>query len=329
MEKTSVIQNFLELVDLTEQERITLIRELMAKWHLNVVDFEVSSASVQKGKRAAPSKVASTRKIEKKTAKHDISGKIVSEENIPAPETSSVKRRGRKKKNESIAVSGTDKNNVSEIPVIKRRGRPRKNVVRDEVSEPIPPASPSAEDAALIEKAAEAKNIRDLLDDEPEVRSKMSRRRNPTFRYLMDFPALKPYILGQEYCFEFLYQWKGKELLSPYVLSGLMPKGIYIPYKKMVFNQYHGFIVTLYDENVAANAAEASETAQKMPPVDNEAWMIMDSLQWSVLKSYINTVNQMLSKVGGDLLKRQYKTRSPKSEMIYGMGGFRYTVNVK
>ena len=108
-----------------------------------------------------------------------------------------------------------------------------------------------------------------------------------------------------------------------------MPIGIYIPYKNLVFGKYRGFIVSIYDEKVLTDIAEARSEAAAKPVIDDEAWAVMDSLQWSVLKSYINAVNRMLSKVGGDLLKAQYRTSSPNSNMVYGMGGFRYTVNVK
>ncbi len=313
MERISIIKDFLGLVALTKNERVNLIQELMSEWHLNELDV------------TAPSVPATNKDIE-------LTDNTTTA--LPVP-----KKRGRKKKSETEKISPEAVSKASEVPIEspkKRRGRPKKILAVNQVSqtdtteqEPeAPPTTLSKEDAALIE-AAKTENILDLLNDEVPVPTKANKRRNQAFFYLADYPKLKSSAIGQEYPFEFLYQWIGKNLLSSYVLADMMPIGIYIPYKNIVFGKYRGFIVSLYDEHVVTNAVEAQNTAKAMPSIDDGFWTIMDSLQWSVLKTYIGIVNRMLSKVGGDSLKTQYKTCSPKSNQICGIGGFRYAINVK
>ncbi len=302
MERILIIQNFLGLIALTKKEKATLIRELVSDWHFS--ESEVIEA-----------------------IRHSETEDVAQENISQVTDIPAAKKRGRKK------ITKTE--DVPEQPK-RRRGRPKK-VKDDYVSEAGAVASSqdpsyghlSAADAALIDEAQKIKNISCLLDEEPEKCSKATRKRNSAFKYLADFPALKKFVIGQEYSFEFVYQWDDKKLLSPLVLTNLMPIGIYIPYKNLVFGKYRGFIVSIYDEKVLTDIAEARSEAAAKPVIDDEAWAVMDSLQWSVLKSYINAVNRMLSKVGGDLLKAQYRTSSPNSNMVYGMGGFRYTVNVK
>ncbi len=413
MERIFIIKDFLGLVGLTKSERIRLIKELIAEWHLNELDVTAPSApapdnetelmdntpnapgnnesdsheeqlqetaptvaatpvSKKQGRRKKAEKETTSSKSsaptaappvpkrrgrQKKSEAETISPEIVSESSEVPTETPK-KRRGRPKKvlaDDKVSKSGIKEqeeckaetispeivSESSEVPTEtpkKRRGRPKKVLADDKVAKSSIteqeeleslPISLSKEDVALIEEISETNNLLDLLDDEQPVPSKETRRRNQAFCYHADFPSLKPLTIGQEYNFEFLYQWKEKNLLSPYVLNGLMPVGIYIPYRNIVFGKYRGFIVYIYDEHVYNDAREAEETAHAMPSIDDEFWTIMDSLQWSVLKTYIEAVNRMLSKVGGDSLKKQYKTCSPRSSQICGIGGFRYAINVK
>lgn len=362
MERILIIKNFLELVALTKNEKLRLIKELMSEWHLNETDVTASSAPAENCLAENTGNTSSEQNNETETASSE---KTSSEAASQASEPPVTKRKGRKKKTEEKTASKDDTSPVLAPPVAKRRGRPKKekpeNMPQEKVSStPAPPAETpkkrgrpkkvrtdgntaedtdkepemssgtlSKQDAALIEKVTASKNIRDLLDDEPEIPLKTSKKRNPAFLYLADLPALKQFIVGQEYSFEFLYQWKEHKLLSPHVLTDLSPVGIYVPYKNLVFGKYRGFIISIYDEHVAENVSDAQETAQAMPAIDDEFWTIMDSLQWGVLKNYVETINRMLSKVGGDSLKKQYRTCSPKSNHVCGIGGFRYTINVK
>lgn len=351
-----IIKNFLELVALTLNERKQLIRELMTEWRLTQTDVTPLSADDQK-------ETIDTEHLQDviiadppKTETDDTPP--VSETENPVSEAPVPKKRGRKKKTETPINVSENKNQTQEPSAPKRRGRPKKNTdttskqddprqiavptgkkrgrpkkivsnATDADDMPTGGAMLSAEDSALIAQTAEIKNISDLLNEEPEIRSKGTRRRNPNFSYLADFPALKELTIGQEYPFEFLYQWKNKKLLSSRVLADLMPIGIYIPYQNIAFGKYRGFVVSIYDEAIITNANEAIEKAKGMEVIDGENWTIMDSLQWSVLKQYIGTVNRMLSRIGGDSLKKHYKTSSPQSIRICGMGDFRYTINVK
>lgn len=364
MERTKIIKNFLDLVGMTKDERVSLIQALMHEWHLTENDIAVSqrlpaheakilpSASENKTSpetkeqaRLQDTATPQETPLNKPSQKEDIS---VSEVHTPP------KRRGRPKKvKEETSVQKTEATSSKKgtllsstsAPLIeekkKTRGRPKKNSVGDNEpktrrtkAKPIDKGySPNDdnvnEDDAAIKAALSQQDIENLLNNEPLIRSKETRRRNPNFLYLADFPNLKPLIIGKEYPFEFLYQWKNKKLLSPYVLDGMMPLGIHIPYKNVVFGMYKGFIVSIYEEYVITDIHQAYQEAEKLPTIDNEAWSIMNSLQWSILKSYIGSINSMLSKVGGDSLKNNYRTRSPKSNLICGIGNLRYTVDVK
>lgn len=319
-------------------------------------DFGIDSEHPSKQETAEPAVVDAS---EENSLKTDTLQEQISLETPPEP-ASPVKRRGRPKKNENgihltpmeekkQSLRGHRKKTdiVSQTPdsaiepPIKRRGRRKKSeslsceaipdVSRLETQEAskVPPEKFSAKDEELIAETAGITDLRMLLEDEPPVRSKTTKRRNPAFRYLADYPSLKKLIVGRDYPFEFLYQWEGGNLLSPYVLSDLMPIGIYIPYKSMVFGKYRGFIISIYDEQIFENSIEALEEARKMQPIDEEGWSVMNAIQFGVAKTSSEILNRMLAKIGGDRLKQTYRLLSPKSNHVTGIGKFRYTIDVK
>lgn len=257
---------------------------------------------------------------------------------IEAPDvkpTIASRRRGRPKKTESTTVTNENKTET-------KRGRPKKiktvsaendktsPVLKNQEDEDTPPEVFSARDEELIANTVCATNIEQLLEDELPVRSRETKKRNPAFCCLADYPAVKKQAIGRDYPFEFLYQWEGHNLLSRYVLSGLMPIGIYMPYKSLVFGKYRGFIISIYDEQVIENLDEAIDNARKrMPTIDGEEWSVMNAVQFSVIKNSSDILNRMLGKIGGDRLRQSYKLLSPKSNYTSGIGKFRYAIDVK
>ena len=239
------------------------------------------------------------------------------------------------KKTESTAA--TDENKT-----VTKRGRPKKiktastendktpPVLKNSEEEETPPEVFSSRDEELIADTACVTNLEQLLEDEPPVRSRETKKRNPVFCYLADYPAVKKQAIGRDYPFEFLYQWEGHNLLSRYVLSDLMPIGIYVPYKSPVFGKYRGFIISIYDEQVIENIDEAIDNAKKkMPAIDGEEWSVMNAVQFSVIKNSSDILNRMLGKIGGDRLRQTYRLLSPKSNHASGIGKFRYAIDVK
>lgn len=244
-------------------------------------------------------------------------------------------RRGRPKKTENATATNENKTET-------KRGRPKKiktvsaendktpPVLKNPEEEDTPPEVFSSRDEELIADTACVTNLEQLLEDEPPVRSRETKKRNPAFCYLADYPAVKKQAIGRDYPFEFLYQWEGHNLLSRYVLSGLMPIGIYVPYKSLVFGKYRGFIISIYDEQVIDNLDEAIDNAQKkMPAIDGEEWSVMNAVQFSVIKNSSDILNRMLGKIGGDRLRQTYRLLSPKSNHASGIGKFRYAIDVK
>ena len=334
MEKIAIIKNLISLVNLTSEEVTALVRELIAEYGLDVVDCikqsgardnngQVSSAvsdeqvKTTKSKRGRPKKVKaegtdsetatevqakSRRGRPKKVNAEDAGGETVIE----------VQTKGRRGRPKKVKAEGTDSETATEVQAKRRRGRPKKVKTEDIDSER----------AALAEAAKIEAALNSEKDDDGNV--------TQTFQYLADYPELNAQAFGSKQPFAFLYKWNELNVLSNYVLSGMMPIGIYIPYKHIMFGKYRGFVVSLYDEKVITDAGEAFNEAERaFEPVDGEVWSLMNSLQWGVLKNNQDIVSHMFRKVGGDGLCGAYKTVPPRSKSICGIGKFRYTVDVK
>ena len=309
MEKIAIIKNLISLVNLTSEEVMALVRELVADYGLDAVDCikqsgacdnngQVSSAvsdeqvKITKSRRGRPKKVKA----------EETGGGTVTEVQVKS-------RRGRPKK---VKAEKTGGETVTEVQVKSKRGRPKKVKAEDINSERAALAEAAKIEAALNSENADDGNV------------------TQTFQRLADCPELNAQAFGSKQPFAFLYKWNGRNVLSNYVLSGMMPIGIYIPYIHIMFGKYRGFVVSLYDEKVITDAREAFEEAERaFEPVDGENWSVMNSLQWGILKNNQDIVSHMFRKVGGDGLCGVYKTVSPRSKSICGIGKFRYTVDVK
>ena len=210
------------------------------------------------------------------------------------------KRRGRKPKVRNDITEVVDDKKIEEQPK-RRRGRPRKNVVVEEASEVV--------------RTSVGKSL-----NEPKT----------LFVSFADYPVLKKQVIGGEQEFSLLYKWKGRLLLSNYILTDMMPVGIYIPYKTVMFGKYKGFVVYLYDEVVCQNIDEAIRDAKAKDEIDGEYWSVMDSLQLVTIKPLMDRANRLLKKVGGDEFRGLYATITPGSTCAMGKNGkIRYTINVK
>lgn len=348
MERICIIKNFFNLVGLTKGERISLINALMKDWNLTPSDLLPAQETLPVGtdddfygeKKNPSSKPESLPKAiifnEEQTAPAENQPETPLETALSSETAPKVKRRGRRsKKTESTAETDERKTET-------KRGRPKKiktafaendktpSVLKNPKEEDTPPEVFSSRDEELIANAACVTNLAQLLEDEPPVRPRETKKRNPAFCYLADYPAAKKQAIGRDYPFEFLYQWEGYNLLSRYVLSDLMPIGIYVPYKSLVFGKYRGFIISIYDEKVIENLDDAIDNAQKkMSAIDGEEWSVMNAIQFGVIKNSSDILNRMLGKIGGDRLQQTYKLLSPKSNLSSGIGKFRYTIDVK
>ena len=302
MEQVKVIEKMISLVALSPEEQLALVKLLIAKWKLKQED-----CFAEKAKRR-----------ERKP-------KVVSE----TDEVKELKRRGRKEPKHLArkpkVVSETD-----EVKEPKRRGRPKKNKAVDGiVDEAKIPKTLNYADEALIEASKNCRDGRKLLEDDEPVVIKTNSKRNKAFLYYSDYPELKKQILGPKQEFALLYKWKSKLLLSHYILTEMMPMGVYVPYKSKMFGKYLGFVIYLYDEKVMQNVNKAIGDAKSWSLVDDENWGVMDSLQWCTIRPMLAQINRLLSKVGGDGFRGSYQTVSPNSTLSSGVGKIRYTVNVK
>ena len=348
MEKIAIIKNLISLVNLTSEEVTALVRELIADYGLDAVDCikqsgardnngQVSSA-VQDLFADTSCEASETSGTEDTACGAGNGQVIVFDDNPHAVSDEQVKttksRRGRPKKVKAEDAGGET---VTEVQAKSRRGRPKKVKAEDAGGETVTevqaksrrgrPKKVKAEDINSEREAlAEAAKIEAALNSEKDDDGNV----NQTFQRLADYPELNAQAFGSKQPFAFLYKWNGRNVLSNYVLSGMMPIGIYIPYKSIMFGKYRGFVVSLYDEKVITDAGEAFNEAERaFEPVDGEMWSIMNSLQWGVLKNNQDIVSHMFRKVGGDGLCGAYKTVSPRSKSICGIGNFRYTVDVK
>ena len=348
MEKVSIIKNLISLVNLTSDEVQALVRELIAGYGLNAADCAKKSehdvdnepvSSVASEAFATASGKTSEQQV--KTAKKRGRPKKVKAEDTVSETVREIpdKKRGRLQK---VKTGGPGSETVQEIPT-KKRGRSKKVKAEDTVSETVRetpskkrgrPKKVKAEviategaDSNSEQKAlAEAAKIEAALKSENNKKGGVTR----TFKLLSDCAELREQAFGSEQPFAFLYKWNGHNVLSNYVLSEMMPLGIYIPYKNLMFGKYRGFVVSLYDEKVITDAGEAFDEAERaFEAIDGERWSVMNSLQWGVLKNVQDIVSHMFRKVGGDGLRGAYKTVSPRSKNICGIGKFRYTVDVK
>ena len=330
MEQVKVIERMISLVALSPEECLALVKLLIAKWKIKQEDCFVSEPK----RRGRKPKVVSETDEVKEPKRRGRKPKVVSE----TDEVKEPKRRGRKPK----AVSETDEvkepkrrgrkpkvvSETDEVKEPKRRGRKTKAVSEtDEVIEI--PKTLNPDDEVLIEAAKRYRDGRKLLEDGEVIVPVTNSKKNKVFMHYSDYPELKKQTLGPKQEFELLYKWKGKLLLSHYILTEVMPIGIYVPYKSKMFGKYIGFVIYLYDEKVIQVGNEAINDAETMELVDGENWNVMDSLQWCTVKQVSERLNRLLSKVGGDVLGRTYQTRTPNSATVTGIGNIRYTVNVK
>lgn len=315
MEKIGIIKKMVLLVDLSTEEQVELIKVLIAQWNLKCEDCfaTIGQSSVvnstptetEKPKRGRPRKVQPL------------------EQAIELQGEEKAKKRGRPRKVQPTDVTMDTK---EEKTVQKKRGRPRKNLLEDQNEPNIQELKQIEEE--LREESFEADVVKGC-DDKIKTLSAATKKRNQAFRYLADCPILNKMRMGSEQTFEILYRWEGENLLSPYVLVDLMPIGIYIPYKGKVFGKYRGFIVDIYDETVITDADLAVKEARAKPQIDDENWSIMNSLQWSLVKNMLEKVNRLLNKVGGDQFRGHYRTVSPGTDVIMGLGKIRYCIDVK
>ena len=335
MERNEIIKNLISLVGLLPEERLTLVKELIAEWNLKRDDCFAEQVIVEQTvpekhpakRRERPSKAklinsekATGDAVSKLSTEQDREeNKVVDKKGIIDTSQKLLKRRGRKPKSES-----------SETIVPKKRGRPKKIVDGERVEIPV---ELNSSDEILIEAAKRIRDGRRLLQEDDDIVVNMTsatKKRNQAFVYYENYPVLQQQVSGKEQEFELLYKWNGKLLLSRYMLTDMMPMGIYIPYKGKVFGKYVGFIVYLYDEVVVQNVSEAIDDAKKrLGVIDNESWTVMDSLQWGMIKQFLDKLNRLLGKVGGDAMRGNYKTITPGGAYSSGIGRLRYTINVK
>lgn len=383
MEKVDVIKNLISLVNLTSEEALAIVRELIADYKLNVWEcFRQSAkrvneehASVQnqdifdgdsaekpeEGKEntcriivfdPVPNEDSAQSDIAEETAtdvaetspeivesvqaepvkrKRGRPKKVKTEETETSVAEPQVKRRGGRPK--KVKPEETSVETISaEAPAKRKRGRSKKvkseDVVTEADTESVSEEVDDEETALKEAMKVDADQL--LLEETPKVVSRKNSGINKVFVRLADCPELAKQAMGAEQPFDFLYKWKRLNVLSSYVLSGMMPVGIYVPYKSVMFGKYRGFVVSLYDEKVLTDAAEAfAEAERSFEPVDGEAWSIMNSLQWGVIRNNQDYLSRMFRKVGGDGLRGPYKTVSPHSRTVCGIGTFRYTVDVQ
>ncbi len=257
------------------------------------------------------------------------------------------KKGGRPKKGEKAPEQEKAVSSVQ-----KKRGRPKRkentpkavadsSETSDDEMENVEP-----EDAALvaIERGCLLDEIGETSQQKKQEKKTFSSRgkalENAFFAELSDYPDLET--MGREQKYRFVYKMAdGRYLLSCFVVNGLNPIGIFIKYSSKMFGRYDGFIVDVYNENVFSHPSEAmADLAEKGKQINGSPWLVMNSVQYAMIKNAKDELNMMLKKVGGDCFLSSYWRISPMSNVaaagdvhlnpnsISGGGSIRYTLDI-
>lgn len=234
-----------------------------------------------------------------------------------------LKKRGRKPKIKDGVVSS-----VVEQP--KRRGRKPKLKDDSALSEETTVAIPQSAELPKRRRGRPRKNAI-VGENSDKTSNGVMVEPKTVFASFADYPVLKKQVIGQEQDFLLLYKWEDRSLLSSYILTEMMPIGIYIPYKAVMFGKYKGFVVYLYDEVVCQSINDAIRDAKTKDEIDGEYWSVMSSLQLVTIKPVMERLNRILKKVGGDEFRGNYASITPgaTNAMQRSFSKIRYTINVK
>ncbi|MBS4773312.1 MAG: hypothetical protein KHX55_03425 [Proteobacteria bacterium] len=362
--KIKAMTDMLDVMELSREEQVSLIRHLQEKWNIpgeellppsqlfeGVARIEELCREVRdllKPKEVSVSVAAETLVPETDSAAgsgvESADGADGDEKTSEGDAASAVPKEaeGRKKRKTASAVPKQPRFSKNG----KRLGRPPKNAQLQMVSNPaddvigteaVSETEKSAESAAVHTGeivADDATETPDIAAAQPEGNDAVAVIPvvDNTIRLVNaeDVEGAEALKMGKRYDFAIIYKWAARLYVkSHYVLSGLYPEGVCIKYDGIAKSDYTQFAISLADEVPGVMMRQArSYAANQLPRFEGERWKIMDYVQQSMARKVSADLNRLLNKLSGDPFRGKYAA-GDKTDMLAAGIKIRYAIDIK
>lgn len=313
--KIRAMMDVLELMKLSKEEQVLLIRHLQEMWNISEKDLFPSLQLVE-GIKRIEDLCQEIKTLQLSKEKAELSSVTDETKTVSEDVGKAVAQPINQPKQPKLSKNG------------KRLGRPPKSAKTISVSTDT--EKTSAETKGTVVTEEEVANTDAVVAGEAKIADEPI---TDNVIHLVDAEQVEgteKLKMGKYYDFEIIYKWDNLLYVkSHYVLSGLYPEGVCIKYEGNIKPEYSQFAISLSDEFAGVTIYQAKAyAANKLPRFEGERWKIMDFAQQSMVRKVSADLNRLLNKLSGDAFRGSYAVGG-KTELLKQGVKIRYAIDIK